>query len=237
MARRKPKYKQKNNPPHEDSVFLKNKLSARSANQKKYIKSIVSNSLTFCDGPAGSGKTHIAVGCAVQSLIANQVEKIIITRPVVEAGEKIGFLPGNADQKLHPYLLPVFDELNYFISHQQIKTWKNLGQLVVAPIGLMRGRNFHNSFIIADECQNLSMEQLKMLLTRMGMESKLVVTGDGSQSDLPTRQRGAFENCLEKLTNVPDLGVIHLQKEDIVRNPLIPIILERLSNDKGDFDG
>ena len=234
MARRKePKYQQKDK--DDTSVFLKNKLSGRSPNQKKYIKSITSNSLTFCNGPAGSGKTHIAVGCAVQSLIASQVEKIIITRPVVEAGEKIGFLPGSADQKLHPYLLPVFDELNYFVSYEQIKIWKNQGKLVIAPIGLMRGRNFHNAFIVADECQNLSMEQLKMLLTRMGMESKLVVTGDSSQSDLPYRQRGAFTQCLEKLVNTNDLGIIHLKKEDIVRNPLIPIILEKLSNGKGDL--
>ena len=234
MARRKPKYQKKDN--RDEGVFLKKKLSARSPNQKKYIQSIESNSLTFCDGPAGSGKTHIAVGCAVEALISGKVEKIIITRPVVEAGEKIGFLPGDADKKLYPYLLHVFDELNYFVSHEQINNWKNQGKLVVAPVGLMRGRNFHSCFIVADECQNLSMKQLKMLLTRMGMESKLVITGDDSQSDLPYRQRGAFSKCLTRLDGVDNLGVMYLKKEDIVRNPLIPIILDKLKDDKeGDY--
>ena len=229
MARRKPKYQTKEK--QEEGVYLKKKLSARSPNQKKYIKSIKNNILTFCDGPAGSGKTHIAVGCAIEALVSGQVDRIIITRPVVEAGEKIGYLPGDADKKLHPYLLPVFDELNYFVSHEQINNWKNQGKLVVAPIGLMRGRNFHNCFIIADECQNLSMKQLKMLLTRMGMESKLVITGDDTQSDLPYRQRGAFSKCLTRLDGVANLGVMYLKKEDIVRNPLIPIILDKLNDD------
>ena len=229
MARRKPKYQTKEK--QEEGVYLKKKLSARSPNQKKYIKSIKNNILTFCDGPAGSGKTHIAVGCAIEALVSGQVDRIIITRPVVEAGEKIGYLPGDADKKLHPYLLPVFDELNYFVSHEQINNWKNQGKLVVAPIGLMRGRNFHNCFIIADECQNLSMKQLKMLLTRMGMESKLVITGDDTQSDLPYSQRGAFSKCLTRLDGVDNLGVMYLKKEDIVRNPLIPIILDKLNDD------
>ena len=229
MARRKPKYQTKEK--QEEGVYLKKKLSARSPNQKKYIKSIKNNILTFCDGPAGSGKTHIAVGCAIEALVSGQVDRIIITRPVVEAGEKIGYLPGDADKKLHPYLLPVFDELNYFVSHEQINNWKNQGKLVVAPIGLMRGRNFHNCFIIADECQNLSMTQRKMLLTRMGMESKLVITGDDTQSDLPYRQRGAFSKCLTRLDGVDNLGVMYLKKEDIVRNPLIPIILDKLNDD------
>ena len=196
MARRKPKYYQKDKKNEDGPVRLKNSVSSRGDNQKKYIKSIL--------------------------------ERIVITRPTVEAGESIGYLPGTADQKLTPYLLPVFDELKYFVSQEQIFSWKNKGILEVAPIGLMRGRSFHNSFIIGDECQNLSMEQTKMFLTRMGFESKLVITGDRSQSDLPFSRQGAFTTCLEKLKDVSGIGIIHLKKCDIVRNPLIPLILECL---------
>ena len=228
MARRKPKYYQKDKKNEDGPARLKNSVSARGSNQKVYIKSIFHNDIVFCDGPAGSGKTHIAVGCAVQSLIEGKVERIVITRPTVEAGESIGYLPGTADQKLTPYLLPVFDELKYFVSQEQIFSWKNKGILEVAPIGLMRGRSFHNAFIIGDECQNLSMEQTKMFLTRMGFESKLVITGDRSQSDLPFSRQGAFTTCLEKLKDVSGIGIIHLKKCDIVRNPLIPLILECL---------
>ena len=224
--RKVPRYRQDN--PNVEKVFLRHKLIAKSKNQKEYIKSVKNNSITFCSGPAGSGKTHIAVGCAVYSLMNGDVDKIVITRPVVQAGERLGYLPGTADKKLEPYVLPIFDELSYFVSNEQIARWKNESKLEIAPIGLMRGRNFHNSFIIGDECQNLSAEQIKMFLTRMGMESKLIITGDESQSDLPREMRGAFSDCLNKLTGIPDVGIIHLKKEDIVRNPLIPVIIERL---------
>ena len=224
--RKVPRYQQDN--PNVEKVFLRHKLIAKSRNQKDYIKSVRDNSITFCNGPAGSGKTHIAVGCAVYSLINGHVDKIVITRPVVQAGERLGYLPGTADKKLEPYVLPIFDELSYFVSHEQIARWKNESKLEIAPIGLMRGRNFHNSFIIGDECQNLSSEQIRMFLTRMGMESKLIITGDESQSDLPKDMRGAFSDCLNKLTGIPEVGIINLRKEDIVRNPLIPVIIERL---------
>jgi len=203
-------------------------ISPRSENQKYYINSINKNDMVFCNGPAGSGKTYIAVACAVKALITNQVERIIITRPVVEAGESIGYLPGTAEEKLKPYMLPIFDELMKFASSSQISEWKNNRQLEIVPLGLMRGRNFHNSFMIGDEFQNATLEQIKMFLTRIGIGSKMIVTGDHSQSDLPRQQRGGFEKCINNLDDIENVGIIKLKKEDIVRNSLIPIIIERV---------
>ena len=230
MARRIPKYL-KDDHSEDKKVLVKNKLQAKSENQKHYINSIYKNHITFCDGPAGSGKTHIAAACAVDFMKKGLVDKIVITRPVMSAGENIGFLPGTADSKLHPYMLPVFDELDYYVSKEQISYWRNEGRLEVAPIGFMRGGSFHNSFIIGDECQNLSMEQMKMFLTRMGKDSKLVVTGDTSQSDLPIAKKGAFETCLKKLDGLKKVGVVYLKKQDIVRNSIIPKIIEKLEEE------
>ena len=151
--------------------LYKNKLKPRSDNQKEYIRSIAENTITFCQGVAGSGKTHIAIGMALEYLLDGKIEKIILTRPVVESGEKLGFLPGTAEEKLHPYLLPLLDEIAYFIPMSQYGLLKNQHRIEVVPLGLMRGRNFHNCFIVADECQNASYDQLKMLLTRIGNNS------------------------------------------------------------------
>ena len=227
MARKIPKYL-KDGHTEDKKILVKNKLQAKSENQKHYINSIYKNSITFCDGPAGSGKTHIAAACAVDFMKKGLVDKIVITRPVMSAGENIGFLPGTADSKLHPYMLPVFDELDYYVSKEQISYWRNEGKLEIAPIGFMRGRSFHNAFIIGDECQNLSMEQMKMFLTRMGKSSKLIVTGDTSQSDLPISKKGAFQTCLKKLDGLKEVGVVYLNNQDIVRNSIIPSIIEKL---------
>ena len=227
MARKTPKYLQ-GQPVPKERTHLKNKIVAKSTNQKKYIKSIRNEDITFCNGPAGSGKTHLAVAYAIDFLIQGLVDRIVVTRPVMATGESIGYLPGTADMKLEPYMCPVFDEFDYYVSREQVSMWKSQGMLEVAPIGFMRGRSFHNSFIIGDECQNLSTEQMKMFLTRVGLNSKLVVTGDESQSDLPRSQRGAFSSCLEKLSGMEKVGIIHLKKEDIIRNSLIPLIIERL---------
>jgi len=228
MARRKPKYQTKEK--QEEGVYLKKKLSARSPNQKNYINSIKNNILTFCDGPAGSGKTHIAVGCAIEALVSGKVDRIIITRPVVEAGEKIGYLPGDADKKLHPYLLPVFDELNYFISQADLAYLKKERKINIVPLALMRGRSFHNSFIVADECQNASYEQLKMLLTRIGHDSKMILTGDVTQSDLQQHRQGGFYDLLNILEGIEDLATVHLECADILRNPIISSIINRIES-------
>tara|TARA_R110000824_G_scaffold211640_2_gene397555 strand:+ start:2399 stop:3070 length:672 start_codon:yes stop_codon:yes gene_type:complete len=206
------------------------KLIAKTPNQKNVLKVIKENHVTLCAGPAGTGKTHLSVGSAVQLLLKNQIDNIIITRPIVEAGERIGFLPGTAEQKLDPYLQPVFDELKHYLSYNEISTYKNEKRIQVIPLALMRGRNFHNSFIIGDEIQNATFDQIKMLITRMGIGSKLVISGDLTQSDLSKRDQGAFESCLERLKNIDKVGICYLEGIDIVRNPLIPIILEKLDD-------
>ncbi len=210
------------------SLGFKNKLKPRTLNQRDYIRTVAESTITFCQGVPGSGKTHIAIGMALEYLIDNKVEKIVITRPVVEAGERLGFLPGTAEEKLHPYLLPLFDELNYFIQMQSYTKMKVSRQIEIVPLGLMRGRSFHNSFIIADECQNASYDQLKMLLTRIGMESKMVLTGDTAQSDLHRSQQGGFLKLIDVLSDVPKLGVSYLDSSDIIRNSIITDIVQRL---------
>lgn len=208
----------------------RNRLKPRTENQKEYIRTIAENHITFCQGVAGSGKTHIGIGMALEYLLDDKVKKIIITRPVVESGEKIGYLPGTAEEKLHPYLLPLLDEVNYFISTSQYTTLKLNNRIEIVPLGLMRGRNFHDSFIVADECQNASYEQLKMLLTRLGNGSKMVLTGDISQSDLHRHLQGGFYTMTQILNNITGIGISYLDMNDIVRNPIIGSILDRLNS-------
>lgn len=216
--------------PTETSHNFRNRLKPRSENQKEYIRTVAENTITFCQGLAGSGKTHIAIGMALEYLLDDKVNRIVITRPVLEAGEKIGYLPGTAEEKLHPYLLPIIDEINHFISMSHYASLKLNHKIEVVPLGLMRGRNFHNCFIVADECQNASYEQLKMLLTRVGNDSKLILTGDVGQSDLGRHLQGGFINMIEALDGVDGIGNSKLESSDIVRNPIIAKILSRLDN-------
>lgn len=206
----------------------RNRLKPRTDNQTEYIRTVAENTITFCQGLAGSGKTHIAIGMALEYLLDNKVNRIVITRPVLEAGEKIGYLPGTAEEKLHPYLLPILDEINHFISPAHYAALKLNNKIEVVPLGLMRGRNFHNCFIVADECQNASYDQLKMLLTRTGINSKMILTGDVGQSDLHRSQRGGFADMIKALTGVDGIGTVQLYGSDIVRNPIIVKILGRL---------
>ena len=208
----------------------RNRLKPRTENQKEYIRTIAENTITFCQGLAGSGKTHIAIGMAIEYLLDEKVKKIIITRPVLEAGEKIGYLPGTAEEKLHPYLLPILDEINHFISSAQYAALRLNNKIEVVPLGLMRGRNFHNAFIVADECQNASYDQLKMLLTRTGQESKMVLTGDIGQSDLSRHLQGGFIDLIRTLEGLEGIGISQLHASDIVRNPIIAKILGRLES-------
>lgn len=208
--------------------LYRNRLKPRTENQKEYIRTVAENTITFCQGVAGSGKTHIAVGMALEYLLDEKVKKIIITRPVIESGEKIGYLPGTAEEKLHPYLLPILDEILHFIPMSHYAALKLNNKIEIVPLGLMRGRNFHNSFIVADECQNASYDQLKMLLTRIGNESKMVLTGDISQSDLHKSMRGGFIDMINGLYGVDGIGIAKLFNSDIVRNPIISKILLRL---------
>lgn len=215
-------------PENYNQTGLRNNLKPKSKNQSEYIRTIAENTITFCQGFAGSGKTHCAVGMAIEYLLNDKTKKIVITRPVVEAGEKIGYLPGSAEEKLNPYLLPILDEIHHFISPAQYISLKTNNKIEVVPLGLMRGRNFHNTFIIADECQNATYDQLKMLLTRIGRDSKMVLTGDVSQSDLRYDQQGGFISMVKNLTNIEGIGLCALEACDIIRNPIISSILLRL---------
>lgn len=214
--------------PEDIVIGFKNRLKPRSINQKDYIRSVAENTITFCQGVPGSGKTHIAIGMALEYLIDQKVKKIVITRPVVEAGEKLGFLPGTAEEKLHPYLLPLFDEIDYFLKPQHFGKLKHTRQIEIVPLGLMRGRSFHEAFIVADECQNASYEQLKMLLTRIGIDSKMVLTGDLDQSDLAYYQKEGFKDIIDRLNGTNNIGFSQLEISDIVRNPIIADIVDRL---------
>ena len=207
---------------------IRKKLKPRSENQFEYIRNIAENTITFCQGLPGTGKTHIAVGMALEYLFDKKVGKIIITRPVVEAGEKIGYLPGSAEEKLHPYLLPIIDEILHFVSPAEYSSLKTNNKIEVVPLGLMRGRNFHNCFIVADECQNATYEQLKMLLTRIGIGSKMVLTGDIDQSDLSKHIQGGFISMMDRLSDLNGIGISKLEGCDIVRNPIIVDIISRL---------
>lgn len=216
--------------PNTPSIGFRNRLKPRTENQKEYIRTIAENTITFCQGLAGSGKTHIAIGMALEYLFDEKVKKIIITRPVVEAGEKIGYLPGTAEEKLHPYLLPIIDEVHHFITPAHHVSLRLNNKIEVVPLGLMRGRNFHHSFIVADECQNASYEQLKMLLTRVGHDSKMILTGDVGQSDLSRHLQGGFIDLIDALDNLNGIGLCKLEACDIIRNPIIAQILARLDS-------
>jgi phosphate starvation-inducible PhoH-like protein len=228
--KKRPKVLDATNDIQPNGMIYRNRLKPRTDNQKEYIRTVAENTITFCQGVAGSGKTHIAVGMALEHLLEEKVKKIVITRPVVESGEKIGYLPGTAEEKLHPYLLPILDEICHFIPMSHYASLKLNNKIEIVPLGLMRGRNFHNSFIVADECQNASYDQLKMLLTRIGNESKMVLTGDVSQSDLHRSMRGGFIDLIEALYGVDQIGISELFNQDIIRNPIIGKILTRLDS-------
>lgn len=196
-------------------------------NQAALIENIEKNLITFVAGPAGCGKTHIAVGCAIQHYYNNWVEKIIITRPVVEvAGQSLGFLPGSFEEKIHPYLIPIFEEIKQFWPEKAMFQPK----LEICPFSYMRGRNLKNAFIIADEMQNATEDQLRMLVTRFCEGSKMVITGDPAQSDLIPRLRGAFLSYMERLDGIELINMTKLEKIDIVRHPLVAKIIEKLDN-------
>ena len=207
------------------------KLKPKTENQAKYIRSMTDSDVTICTGPAGTGKTTIAVGLACQYILENKVDKIIVTRPVIESGKGLGFLPGTFQDKIHPYLVPIFEEMNLYLSKQNAEKFLKEGQVEICPLEYMRGRNFHNSFIILDEAQNATYQQIKMLLTRMGSKSKCVINGDIEQTDLPYSVSGALEECIERLDNLAGVGIVELERCDIIRNKIISSILERMEDD------
>lgn len=196
-------------------------------NQVKYLDAIEENPLTFGVGPAGTGKTYLAVAVAVKELKKGEVKKIILTRPVVEAGESLGFLPGDLKEKVDPYLIPLYDALYEMLGLESTQTLIEKGIIEIAPLAYMRGRTLENAFIILDEAQNTTTSQMKMFLTRLGFGSKMIVTGDPSQVDLKHNVRSGLREALSILRNIEDIKIIEFERLDVVRHPLVQNILER----------
>lgn len=196
-------------------------IRPKTANQKKYVEAIDSNTITFGIGPAGTGKTYLAMAKAVQALQSKQVNRIILTRPAVEAGERLGFLPGTLQEKIDPYLRPLFDALHDMIDQDSIPRLITNGIIEIAPLAYMRGRTLNDAFIILDEAQNTSAEQMKMFLTRLGFSSKMVITGDATQIDLPNGAQSGIKIVHEILDGVEDIAFINLDSADVVRNRLV----------------
>jgi phosphate starvation-inducible PhoH-like protein len=200
-------------------------IRAKTFAQKRYVESVRTQDLTFCIGPAGTGKTYLAAVLAVKALLDNQYERLILTRPAVEAGEKLGFLPGDLQQKVNPFLRPLYDALYEFIEPEKIGNLMERGVIEVAPLAYMRGRSLNNSFIIVDEAQNTTPAQMKMVLTRLGFGSRMVVTGDVTQTDLPGNQRSGLAVAENILSNVEGVGFCKLTQSDVVRHPLVQRIV------------
>lgn len=200
-------------------------IRAKTFRQRQYVQAIRKHDLTFCIGPAGTGKTYLAAVMAVQALLANQYERLILTRPAVEAGEKLGFLPGDLQQKVNPYLRPLYDALYEMTDPEKIAGLMERGVIEVAPLAYMRGRTLNNSFIILDEAQNTTPAQMKMVLTRLGFRSRMVVTGDTTQTDLPPNQASGLGVAQRILQNVEGIAFCHLSKADVVRHSLVQRIV------------
>jgi phosphate starvation-inducible PhoH-like protein len=205
-------------------------IKPRSANQRKIVAAVHENDLTFVVGVAGTGKTYISMALAIQALRRRDVEKIVVTRPIVEAGENLGFLPGYLEEKTAPYLYPIYDALDDMISIEKRKYYQENGIIEVVPLAYMRGRTLNNAFVVLDEAQNTTAKQMKMFLTRMGLHSKFIITGDPTQIDLPKAKQSGLIEALEVLKSITGISFIYLEESDIVRHPLIKDIIQAYDN-------
>jgi phosphate starvation-inducible PhoH-like protein len=203
-------------------------LKPKTRNQENYMDFINKSDVTFCSGPAGSGKTSVSVGMACEYLIEKKIDRIIITRPVVESGRGLGHLPGTLVEKINPYLIPILEEMNKYLTKATVEMYRKKNIIELCPLEYMRGRNFHGCFMILDEAQNATFEQIKMFITRIGQDSKAVINGDLRQSDLGAQQGGLY-TCMRKLAEIPKVGVCKLDYEDIVRSDIISKILRQLN--------
>ncbi len=201
-------------------------IKPKTVNQQKLVQSVKDNDLVFALGPAGTGKTFISVALAVRALKNKVIKKIIITRPAVEAGENLGFLPGDLKEKIDPYLHPIYDALNDMVPFEKLTYYMEREIIEIAPLAYMRGRTLNNAFILLDEAQNTTPMQMKMFLTRMGPESKMIVTGDTSQIDLPSKQRSGLKEAVRILNQVKGIGFVELSSRDVVRHKLVRDIIE-----------
>ena len=201
-------------------------ISARNANQQLMVESFAKNDLTFALGPAGTGKTYIAIALAVRALKNREVRKIILSRPAVEAGEKLGFLPGDMKDKIDPYLQPLYDALEDMIPSIKLKEYMESNVIQIAPLAFMRGRTLNDAVIVLDEAQNTTVHQIKMFLTRLGMNAKMIITGDVTQIDLPRSVQSGLVQALKVLANVPGIGRVEFAKKDIVHHSLVQRIVE-----------
>ncbi|MBR3148701.1 MAG: PhoH family protein [Eubacterium sp.] len=211
-----------------DAICISSKgrpIKPKTLGQRKYTEAIEENTVTFGVGPAGTGKTYLAVAMAVTAFRAKEVNRIILTRPAVEAGEKLGFLPGDLQSKVDPYLRPLYDALFEMLGAENFQRYQELGKIEVAPLAYMRGRTLDDSFIILDEAQNTTPEQMKMFLTRLGFRSKMVVTGDITQIDLPDGKKSGLKTVLDILKDVDDIAIIKLGQKDVVRHRLVQDII------------
>lgn len=201
-------------------------LKPKTLGQKKYVESIRANTVTLGIGPAGTGKTYLAVAMAVQAFKAHEINRIILTRPAVEAGEKLGFLPGDLQNKVDPYLRPLYDALFDMLGAETFQKYQEKGNIEVAPLAYMRGRTLDDSFIILDEAQNTTPEQMKMFVTRFGFSSKVVITGDITQTDLPAYTKSGLKEAVKVLGNIEGISIRYLSSRDVVRHPLVQKIID-----------
>ncbi|TQM21913.1 PhoH family protein [Chryseobacterium aquifrigidense] len=213
-------------------------IKAKTTNLKKLVKETDKKDMVFAIGPAGTGKTYTSVALAARALRDKEVKRIILTRPAVEAGESLGFLPGDLKEKLDPYLQPLYDALRDMIPHEKLEGFMEKKVIEVAPLAFMRGRTLDDAFVILDEAQNTTHAQMKMFLTRMGMNAKFIITGDPSQIDLPKNQQSGLKEAMRILNGVKEIGFVHLTEEDVVRHPVVRKIIlayndeeKRLRND------
>jgi phosphate starvation-inducible PhoH-like protein len=221
-------HKQYDGSPHKPIIIRTPKLiiKPRGPNQQNYVRGIVEHDINFGIGPAGTGKTYLAVACAVESLLRDDVQKLILVRPAVEAGEKLGFLPGDLAHKIDPYLRPLYDALHDMLGYDKVAKLLERNIIEIAPLAYMRGRTLSNAFVILDESQNTTKEQMKMFLTRIGFGTKAVITGDITQIDLPRGTRSGLEHIMHVLKDVQGLGFTQFANKDVVRHPLVQRIVE-----------
>jgi phosphate starvation-inducible PhoH-like protein len=212
-----------------NTILIKTKkknIYPRSANQLKFVNLIKDKDLVFAVGPAGTGKTYLAVACAVEALLKKEISKIILSRPAVEAGERLGFLPGDLKEKIDPYLRPLYDALNDLIPSKTLERYLENNTIEIAPLAFMRGRTLENSYIILDEAQNTSSMQMKMFLTRLGKNSKMVIAGDSTQVDLPRGEKSGLKEILNIMPRIYEIGKVLFKKDDITRHSLVTKIVE-----------